>query len=205
VGLGVDDPPVSDPAPFMAAFEMERPYVLCLGRLDASKGVPDLVDAHARYRAGVPDGLDLVLIGGGELDLPSHGWLHRLGFVPEQVKHNALAGATVVAIPSPYESLSITQLEAWSHGRPTLANAASPVLVGQSRRAGGGLWYCDADEYVAMLDFLARSRPAAEAIGRQAREYVRATYSWDRVRERWLDALTEVAAGVRAGSAHGID
>jgi glycosyltransferase involved in cell wall biosynthesis len=73
-------------------------------------------------------------LGGGEHELPTHDWLHRLGFVSEELKHDALSGAAVVAAPSPNESLSLTQLEAWSHGRPTLANAASPVLVGS--RAG---------------------------------------------------------------------
>jgi glycosyltransferase involved in cell wall biosynthesis len=126
--------------------------------------------------------------------------LRRLGFVSDQLKHDAFSGAAVVALPSPYESLSLSQVEAWSHGRATLANAASPVLVGQSRRSGGGLWYRDSDEYGAMLDFLNRSRPVADAIGRQGRDYVRGAYSWDRVRERWLDALSEVAATPDAGS-----
>jgi glycosyltransferase involved in cell wall biosynthesis len=177
------------------------PYALCVGRLDASKGVRDLVEAHARYRAARPEGLDLVLLGRGELDLPEHRWLHRLGFVAEELKHDALSGATVVVLPSPYESLSLSQLEAWSHGRPTLANAASPVLEGQSRRSGGGLWYRDADEYAAMLDFLAQARPVTEAIGRQGRDYVYANYRWQHVRRRWLDALTEVAASAREAPA----
>jgi glycosyltransferase involved in cell wall biosynthesis len=199
VGIGTDEPPPSNPSRFEAMSGANRPYVLCVGRLDASKGVPNLLEAHARYRAAQPDGLDLVLLGGGELDLPKHEWLHRLGFVPEQLKHDALSGAAVVALPSPYESLSLSQLEAWSHGRPTLANAASPVLVGQSRRSGGGLWYRDSHEYGSMLDFLDRSKPVAEAIGRQGRAYVRAAYSWERVKKRWLDALIEV--GSHAGRA----
>ncbi len=154
-GWGLDPPPPSDPAR-LRALGVARPYVLCVGRIDLSKGVGDLVEHHARYRRAVPDGPDLVLIGSGDAALPEHPWLHRLGFVDEQVKHDALAGATVVVVPSPYESLSLAQLEAWSHGRPTLANAASPVLVGQSRRSGGGLWYADGDEYLVMLDLLAR-------------------------------------------------
>jgi glycosyltransferase involved in cell wall biosynthesis len=193
VGVGVNEPPGTDPAAFRAANGIERRYALCLGRLDLSKGVGELVEYHGAYRARTPDGVDLVLVGGGEVDLPDAPWLHRLGFVPEQTKHDALAGAVVVVCPSPYESLSLAQLEAFSHGRPTLANAASPVLVGQSRRSGGGLWYRDADEYAAMLELLAEAEPLREAIGRQARRYVREAYSWEVVRERWLDALAELA------------
>jgi glycosyltransferase involved in cell wall biosynthesis len=193
VGLGTDEPPPSDPRRFADSFGIESPYALCLGRLDESKGVLDLVDAHRRYRGRAQNALDLVLVGRGGLELPEHDWLHRVGFVSDQLKHDALSGAAVAVLPSPYESLSISQLEAWSHGRPTLANAASPVLEGQSRRSAGGLWYRDSDEYAAMLDFLARATPAADAIGRQGRRFVRSSSSWDRVKDRWLEALTVVA------------
>jgi glycosyltransferase involved in cell wall biosynthesis len=193
VGVGVDEPPATDAAAFRAANSIQRGYVLCLGRLDLSKGIGQLVEYHSAYRARSADGLDLVLVGGGDASLPKAPWLHRLGFVPEQTKHDALAGGAVVVCPSPYESLSLAQLEAWSHGRPTLANAASPVLVGQSRRSGGGLWYRDADEYSAMLELLAAAEPLRHAIGGQGRRYVRMAYSWPVVRERWLEALAQVA------------
>jgi glycosyltransferase involved in cell wall biosynthesis len=194
VGAGIDEYPEADAGRFKAETGIDRPYALYLGRLDPSKGVDSLVQHHARYRASRPDGLDLVLVGSGEVELPQADGFHALGFVPERLKHDALAGAAVVVCPSAYESLSFAQLEAWSHGRPTLSSASSPVLVGQSRRAGGGLWYSDKDEYVAMLDFLARAQPLASALGGQGRRYVRAEYSWEHVRDAWLSALEEVAA-----------
>jgi glycosyltransferase involved in cell wall biosynthesis len=194
VGSGIDEYPSADAARFVGQTGIDRPYALYHGRLDPSKGVPELVEHHVRYRATRPDGLDLVLVGAGEVSLPTDRGFHRLGFVSEELKHDAIAGAEVIVCPSPYESLSFSQLEAWSHGRPTLANAASPVLVGQSRRSGGGLWYSTGDEYAAMLHFLGRATPLAAAIGAQGRRYARAEYSWDRVKERWLAAVEEVAA-----------
>lgn len=194
VGAGVDEYPETEPSRFLAQTGIERPYALYHGRLDPSKGVLELLEFHSRYRANQPEGLDLVLLGGGEVDLPEENGFHALGFVPESLKHDAIAGAEVVICPSPYESLSFSQLEAWSHGRPTLANAVSPVLVGQSRRAGGGLWYSNAEEYAEMLDLLAREGRLASAIGSQGLRYVHAEYSWDHVRDAWLAALTAVAA-----------
>lgn len=191
-GAAVDEHPDAEPARFVAETEIAQPYALYHGRLDRSKGIDELVGHHARYRAAHPDGLDLVLVGGGEVRLPAAGGFHSLGFVSEELKHDAIAGADVVVCPSPHESLSFSQLEAWSHGRPTLSNALSPVLVGQSRRAGGGLWYSNADEYRGMLDFLAQAKPLAETIGAQGRRYVRAKYSRDHARDTWLAALTEV-------------
>jgi glycosyltransferase involved in cell wall biosynthesis len=200
VGAGIDDPGDADPGRFAGQTGIDRPYALYMGRLDASKGVPELVDFHRRYRARRPDGLDLVLIGGGDLPLPQANGFHSLGFVSEQEKNDAIAGASVVVCPSPYESLSFAQLEAWSHGRPTLANAVSPVLEGQSRRAGGGLWYESADEYAAMLDLLARAEPLAGAIGAQGRRYVREAYSWDHLRDERLGAIADVAGKANLAS-----
>jgi glycosyltransferase involved in cell wall biosynthesis len=194
VGGGVDDHPSADGTRFRSGYGVTRPYAVYVGRLDVSKGVPDLVASHGIYRARQRDGLDLVLLGGGTLPLPDEPWLHQLGFVSEEAKHDALAGAEVVVCPSPYESLSLVQIEAWTHGRPTLANAVSPVLVGQSRRSRGGLWYRDAAEYAVMLDLLARDHGLADDIGRQGEEHARASFSWDAVRAAWLDALADVAA-----------
>jgi glycosyltransferase involved in cell wall biosynthesis len=194
VGGGVDDHPDADAARFRDTYGIRRPYAVYVGRLDISKGVPFLVAAHAAYRALQPDGVDLVLLGGGSLPLPQEPWLHQLGFVSEEAKHDALAGAAAVVCPSPYESLSLVQIEAWTHGRPTVANAASPVLVGQSRRSGGGLWYRDATEYAAMLDLLARTPPLADAIGRQGRRHAEANFSWEFVRTAWLSAFADAAA-----------
>jgi glycosyltransferase involved in cell wall biosynthesis len=193
VGAGIDEPHDANPERFAREAAIDRPYALYMGRLDPSKGVPDLVDFHSRYRTRRPDGLDLVLIGEGDLAIPSGDGFHALGYVTEQQKHDAISGAAVVVCPSPYESLSFAQLEAWSHGRPTLANAISPVLEGQTRRSGGGLWYENAEEYAAMLDLLGRTEPLADAIGRQGRRHVRESYSWDHVRDEWLAAIHEMA------------
>jgi glycosyltransferase involved in cell wall biosynthesis len=200
VGAGIDNPGEADPELFAEQTGIDRPYALYMGRLDASKGVSELVEFHTRYRARRPDGLDLVLIGSGDLPLPQTDGFHALGFLSEQEKDDAIAGASVVVCPSPYESLSFAQLEAWSHGRPTLANAVSPVLEGQSRRAGGGLWYENGDEYAVMLDLLARAEPLAGAIGAQGRRYVREAYSWDHLRDEWLGAIADVAGKANLAS-----
>ncbi len=193
IGVGVDPAPDADPG----AARRPRPYAVCVGRLDPSKGTDALVAHHRAYRAGRPDGLDLVLVGTGPWTPPAAPWLTATGWVDDATKHALVAGAAVVVVPSPYESLSLAQLEAWTAGRPTLANAASPVLVGQSRRAAGGLWYRDGDEYAVMLDMLARNPALAAAIGRQGARYVRSRYTWDRVHVAWREAVGTVAAAAR--------
>ena len=97
---------------------------------------------------------------------PRHPWLHRLGFVEErrQARRARRRGGRRACRRRTRACRSPSSRRG-RHGRPTLANAASPVLVGQSRRSGGGLWYRDGDEYAAMLDLLAR----AAAPGRRDR------------------------------------
>lgn len=192
VGVGVDVDRLAPEGPSDRGVD-RAPYALCVGRIDPAKGTDLLVAHHAAYRAACPDGLDLVLLGSGDMALPKEPWLSAPGFVSEEAKSAAFAGATVVVVPSPYESLSLAQLEAWSHGRPTLANAESPVLVGQSRRTGGGLWYRDGAEYAVMLDFLAGNPVIADAIGRQGRRAARSAHAWGRVREHWLEAIRGIA------------
>ena len=53
---------------------------------------------------------------------------------------SALEAATVVVIPSPYESLSLLALEALAVGTPILCNARSEVLVDHCLRSNGGLF-----------------------------------------------------------------
>ncbi|MDX6645803.1 MAG: hypothetical protein QOK40_1530 [Miltoncostaeaceae bacterium] len=205
VGLAVDPPPPdADGARFRERHGVGRPYALCVGRIDPSKGSAELLAHHERYvAASRGDGLDLVMLGRSVMDLPERRWLHAPGFVSEEDKHDALAGAACVVLPSPYESLSIAMLEAWSHGVPTVANAASPVLVGQSRRSNGGLWYGDAAEYALCLALLAQRPPLAMAIGRQGRRHVEQRLSWERVRAAWRRALAEVASAVPSATPAG--
>jgi glycosyltransferase involved in cell wall biosynthesis len=102
-------------------------------------------------------------------------------------------------MPSSLESLSISLLEVWSVGRPALVNAASDVLVGQSRRANAGLWYNDAAEMSAAIPHL-RDR-TGEALGANGRAFVAASYAWPKIVEKYQTVYDAVAvpATVRAG------
>jgi hypothetical protein len=135
------------------------------------------------------------------MDLPVERWLHTPGFVDEQTKHDVIAGAVALVSPSPYESLSLVLLEAWSHGVPTIASARSPVLVGQTRRSGGGLWYRSVPEYLACLDLLAGRPPLARALGRAGWRFAR-DLCWPRVIANLEAVLREPAsAGATATDA----
>lgn len=192
VGAGIDPPPAADAARARNAVGVEGDYLLYLGRVDPSKGVGALLAAHERLVADVPGAPALVLAGGSVMDLPDHPWLRSPGFVDDATKHGLLAGALALVTASPFESLSLVLLEAWSHGRPTLCAAGTDVLVGQTRRAGGGLWFADLDEYVECVDLLMRQPPVAWALGRQGRRFASA--------QAWPAVIDRLEAALRAAS-----
>ena len=192
IPLAVDEPPPSDPDRFRRRYGIPGPYLLALGRIEPAKGSDLVLARFAELRARRPD-LRLVLAGRPHMPLDDAiDGVIVTGYVDEQTKHDALAGADVVLLASPFESLSIVALEAWSHARPTLANAVSGVLVGQSRRSGGGLWFADPYEFHATLALLLDHPPLAAALGAQGRRFVTASGGWEAVRRAWLEVLASV-------------
>jgi glycosyltransferase involved in cell wall biosynthesis len=194
VGVGIVPPPA------VRAGAAREPYVLYLGRVDPSKGCVDLVRAHRRAILARPDTPRLVLAGHVAMELPRGRWLDARGFVDEDEKHALLAGAAALVLPSPYESLSVAVLEAWTHGRPVLVSGRSPVLVGQVRRAGGGLWFADDAEYAEGLWRLVDDRDLGARLGVQGRRYALGRFRPEAVSDRLEGLLHEVAAPRRAAA-----
>ncbi len=193
VGMGIETPAAPEVAGFRRRHGLDRPYALYAGRFDAGKGCSELLAFHERYRRAHPAGAELVLIGNLALPFDPQPGVRHLGFLPEEDKAAAMAGACALVCPSPYESLSIVLLEGFALGTPGLVNARSPVLQEHCLRSNAGLFYQDADEYAFAMDLLARDAALREALGRNARRYVDAGYRWPAVLDRW-HALVDAAA-----------
>ncbi len=195
VGTGIETTAVPDVAGFRRRHGLDRPYALYAGRFDAGKGCSELLAFHQRYLRQHPGGAELVLIGRLAMPLGASGpGVRHLGFLAEEDKAAAMAGARALVCPSPYESLSIVLLEGFALGTPGLVNARSPVLQEHCLRSNAGLFYEDADEYAAALDLLESDSSLREALAGNARRYVDAGYRWPAVLDRW-HALVEAAAG----------
>jgi glycosyltransferase involved in cell wall biosynthesis len=177
VGVGVAQPAGVDADRFRERYRINGPFMLYLGRVDPSKGCDTLFDYARKYCGGDSRIRSLVLIGDAQMPIPDDPRIISLGRVDENVKWDALAAAQAVVMPSPYESLSLAVLEAWASGKPVVVNAASPVLVGQCRRANGGVWYATYDEFAAALDLLAND--LGHRLGEQGRAYTSRHYLWD--------------------------
>jgi glycosyltransferase involved in cell wall biosynthesis len=87
-------------------------------------------------------------------------------------------------MPSPFESLSLVVLEAWNRGTPVIVNARCDVLLGQVRRANGGLYYRTSEDFAGAVQCLAADADLARAFGRQGLAYVDREYRWPLVLQR---------------------
>jgi glycosyltransferase involved in cell wall biosynthesis len=191
-GMGVETAPPGDVAAFRARHGLEAPYALYAGRIDAGKGCSAMLDHHARYRRGRKGAAELVLLGRLAMPEPRQEGVRYLGFVSEEEKATAMAGAVAVVCPSAYESLSIVLLEGLAVGTPGLVNAGSAVLEEHCLRSNAGLFYADGDEYAEALDLLVREPGLREALGANGRRYVDAEYRWSVVLDRWRALIAAV-------------
>ncbi len=191
-GMGVEPAEPGDLAAFRARHGLRGPYALYAGRIDAGKGCAVMLDHHERYRREKRGAAELVLIGRLAMPEPRQEGVRHLGFLPEEEKATAMAGAVAVVCPSPYESLSIVLLEGLALGTPGLVNAGSAVLKDHCLRSNAGLFYESGDEYAEALDLLVREEEVRAALGANGRRYVDAEYRWSVVLDRWRGLLAAV-------------
>lgn len=190
LGIGMDLPEtIASGDDFRRAFPgINRDYVIYVGRLDASKGVGELVRFHSAYRERNPGAPDLVLAGDGDMEIPENSSIHVTGFLSEELKRSAIAGATVLVQPSYFESFSIVLCEAWMQERPALVQGACEVLKGQARRSGGAIPYSGFAEFEAALKLLLTNRELGAAMGKAGRQFVQRSYDWEVVLDHFESA-----------------
>jgi glycosyltransferase involved in cell wall biosynthesis len=179
---------------FRRRHRLYGPILLYGGRIDPGKGCEELIHYFSEY---VKEGGDatLALMGVKLMSLPEEPFIRFAGLLSDRERLQALEAATVVCIPSPFESLSLLALEAMSAGTPILANARSAVLVDHCVRGNGGLYYADRDEFVECLKLLIRDDTLRAALGRNGREYVRKNYRWDVVLAKYERLFAKIRSG----------
>ena len=121
----------------------------------------------------------LVLMGPTLMPLPAVPWVRYAGLLSEADRLRALEAATIVVVPSPFESLSLLALEGMALGNPVLCNARADVLVDHCRRSNAGLFYSTREEFAECIHLLLADRQLRERMGRNGKMYVAANYSWD--------------------------
>lgn len=214
VGCGVDLPPSqhdrprpgrpsSPPSGRGAVFRRrhrlyDAPVALHGGRMEPGRGCEELLEYFNSHAESDGD-TSLVLMGLRLMCVPDAPHLRFAGMLSETERSQALEAATVVVVPSPFESLALLALESLAAGTPVLANARSDVLVDHCQRSNAGLYYGSRDEFLACLRLLIRDDGLRAEMGRRGRAYVRANYRWDVV----LDKYDRLIAGLSTSCAAG--
>lgn len=133
-GARVEVLPNSVPLPPLPAGNGETGRILFLGRLEAAKGVADLLEAGAALAARFP-ALRLVFGGDGDLDglrrraaeLGIAERVELLGWVDARTRAEQLERAALFCLPSHAEGLPMAMLEAMAAARPVVASAVGAI------------------------------------------------------------------------------
>ena len=137
IGVGVEPAELAggDAARFRAETGIEQPFVLSVGTLARDKGTFDLLAAMQQlWAAGRSE--HLVLVGTpmaqfealwATLPESTKARTHLFARAPQERKLDALAAASVFAMPSRTDSFGIVYLEAWLYGLPVIGARAGGV------------------------------------------------------------------------------
>ncbi len=192
IAMGIPPFEVSKTA-FAERTGISAPYVVYSGRREGGKGTPILVDYLDAFRRRTGRDVHLVMTGSGEVEIPQtlKPAFHDLGFVSEQEKREAMAGAVAFVHPSVNESLSIVILEAWLARTPALVHARGEVLRWQCESSCGGLWFSEYPQFEEELSLYLDKPEIARKLGEQGRAYTLARYSPEAVRARFAEAVSK--------------
>ncbi len=192
VGVGTEVPSEFFVENFRQKYDIRGDYLIYLGRIDENKGCDELFDFFLRFKRETGSDVQLVLVGSTLFKIPSHPDIRYLGFLSEEDKFSALAGALVLIMPSFFESLSMVTLEAWAMQKPVLANARCEVLKGQCLRSHAGLFYEDQNEFREALTLLLSSSQLRAALGKNGQLYFNHNYAWEVIENKYLSVVDQL-------------
>lgn len=193
MGTGVDVPCEPDEKAFRSKFDIEGDYIIYVGRIDEGKDCPTLFRYFLEYRKRRPESrLKLVLMGKPVCDIPKHEDIISLGFVSEEDKFSGIAGAKCLVLPSRFESLSISVLEAMTLSVPVIVNGICEVLKGHCIKSNGGLYYMNYFEFEGILDYVFTHESEYARLRKNAKAYVDENYRWDVIISGFGDIISEI-------------
>jgi glycosyltransferase involved in cell wall biosynthesis len=177
-----NDEPVSD-----------RPFFLCVGRLEKLKGIQDMIELFRGYREA-----DLVIIGDGgyrpELERLARG-LEHVCFLGALHPHDLGAyyrQAIAVLVPSLcYEVFPLIPTEALAHGVPVIARRIG-ALAEVVEESGGGITFDTLDDCAAAMGRLQGDPALRRELGDRGRATAAEKWTPEAYISRYLEIIDEL-------------
>lgn len=187
MGVGVEVPEVVDSARFKKKYGLDE-YIIYVGRIDEGKDCPRLFKYFLEYKKRNKNNLKLVLMGKAVCDIPKSPDIISLGFVSDEDKFDGISGAKALILPSKFESLSISVLEAMTLSIPVIVNGICDVLKGHCVKSNGGLYYKNYFEFEGCLNYMLEHPAEYLLMCANARKYVEDYFQWDDIMRKF-DAI----------------
>lgn len=184
--MGIDMPKLSEEESKVPA-ELKGNYIVYAGRIDEGKNCDKMFTQFIRYKERTKNNLKLVLMGKNVIPIPKHEDIIYLGFVSEEEKFDYIIHSLALILPSKFESLSISVLEALQVGTPILVNGECEVLKGHCHKSNAGLYYKGYLEFEGCLNYMVSHNNEMKLLGKNGIGYVETNYRWDVV----INKLTE--------------
>lgn len=183
-GSGIEVPEFTNPEHAREKYDLTKPYLIYVGRIDNGKNVPLLINYFEEYKKRNQSELKLVLIGNKFVDIPENSEIRYLGFVDEQDKYDLIAGSKALVLPSYFESLSLVVLEAMKLKVPVIVSSYCEVVKQHCIISNCGLYYSDYFEFEGILNWMNQNADICKEMGENGFSYVNNNYSWDVIRKK---------------------
>jgi glycosyltransferase involved in cell wall biosynthesis len=180
----------------------DEPFVLCLGRVERSKGahlLAEMWDLYGRRRPAAPR---LVFVGPVHDSLPERDRVVVADRQPENVKWGALRGCQLLVSPSAWESFSLVVVEAWLAGKPVLVNGRCEPTVEHCRHGGGGLWFDQYGDFEVAMDRLLADGDLRLRLAIAGEGYARRVFNWPAITERYATLAQRILTTFPASANH---